>query len=554
MRKILISLIFIILFPFITFSQINDESYDRLSISHVLVLYNGDRYNQQIEKQFINQRRSDKYDAHQVEQQVIYLPQNSKHLDMNSKLTKIYQVLKDKKIPKAIIAKWYNRKKDGSMNLELIHSRGRYNADDYEYTNAQLTKRGNSYLKDYGNKLIDKTYIIVTEITDIQDARRRKKSKYHGFTSTNNTFVYKLNFKPEVRSMIYNSWIYSDDTKQIINEKIEKFENIDFPIKPITVIYKDLNYTQSNDTKGNILYRYKSDKELFTEMIEASYQKPMHDLSSDYEDFKVKTYIDTKSPLKAKIGLKEGLSVDQRFYVYEYVWDEDLDKAVTKRKAVIRAKEITDNRSIANGHSNCSRFYQTAGWTIDEGMLIEQRNDIGASLAAGWETGKMGGFSLRGDLRTGKFTSIASLYVFADVNFSKSEYSSKLFKNIDTKSDFIFTKFSVGIAKGFNFAYNFEFMPFVSYGMEFANNSNNFELEGVNSTKEYSSISSSLIKYGASLTMNITHNVQLYGTFAGYNPIGNITAGKKTKTDIKWTDVFEDREGFTKTCGLRVLF
>lgn len=554
MRKILISLIFIILFPLVNFSQVNDESYDRLSISHILILYKGDIYNKQVLNLFLRQHRSDKYDDHQLKGQIIYLPQGAKYANENNRVEYFRELLKSHEIPKALVAKWYNRKSDGSMNLELIHSRGRYNADDYEFTNAQLTKRGNAHLKDYGNKLIDKTYVVITEIRDIKSAREVKKSKYHGYTSHNNTFVYKLEFKPEVRTKVYDSWIYSDDSKKVISKKYEKFENIDFPIKSITKMYETLDYRQSNDTKNNILYAYKSDKMLFSEMIEASYQKPMHDLSTNYDDFKVKTYIDTKSPLKAKIGLKEGLTVDQRFYVYEYVWDESADKAIAKRKAVIRAKKISDNRTIAKGHSVSSNFYQTAGWGIDEGMLIEQRNDIGASIAAGWETGKMGGFSLRADMRTGSISGIPSLYVFADVNFSKSEYSSSLFNNGDSNIDFIFTKFSIGIAKGFNFAYNFELIPFVSYGMEFASTSNNFKLKDVNSSDEYSSLSTSLLKYGASLTMNITHNVQLYGTFSGYNPIGNTTAGKKTKTNIAWNDIFEDRNGFTKTCGLRILF
>jgi hypothetical protein len=97
----------------------------------------------------------------------------------------ILKQLHKENIPKLAVEKWYNRQADGSMDLRLLHKRGRYNADDYDSSLAQLIKRVNTNLKYYGNKLINKTYVILSEIHDIERARDRKKSKTHGYSADN---------------------------------------------------------------------------------------------------------------------------------------------------------------------------------------------------------------------------------------------------------------------------------------------------------------------------------------------------------------------------------
>lgn len=546
MRKLIILLLLIFALPLVNKAQLDNENYDRLSTTHILVLYSGDKYNDDIKKLFLKQKRSDKYNEHQVSKQILHLPIEAKYLREAEKMTYILESLKKEEIPKLIIEKWYSRESNGNMNLSLIHSRGRYNADDYDYSDAQLTKRGSTNLKDYGNKLIDKTYIIVSEIDDIESAREWKNSKSHGYTSKNHSYVFKLDFNPIVREKIYETWIYDDDPQETKDNKNLIFQKINFPLKNITHIYKKLDYTQSNENKNNIFFKYKSDSELFTEMINASYHEVMQDLSTNFEDFMVKTYIEKTSPLSAKIGLKESLSVDQRFFVYEFIWDESKDKAIAKRKAIIRASKISDNRRIAEGHSLSSNFYQTAGWSIEKGMLIEQKNDLGISLTAGWENGVMGGFALRADMRTGSLTNIPALYIFADLNLSNKEY------DIFSKENSVtFTKFTVGIAKGFNFAYNFELIPFVSYGMEYALFSESVDIENNDSEDR---LNTNLFKIGSALSMNLTHNIQVFGNISYYLTFGDVTAGKDTKLDMSWTDIFEDRKGITSMLGLRILF
>lgn len=541
-----IILLFTFILPMRLISQTVDEEYDRLTTTHILVLYNDESYNNDIESIFTRMERSPKFDIHQVNTQVIYLPTRAKYAVDDEKRNYIINALQEKQIPRAIIEKWYNRTSDGNMDLKLIHKRGKYNADDYEFLEAQLKKRGDAAIKDYGNKLINKSYIIVSEIYDIENARNYKNVKAHGYSCKNITYTYKLDFNEAVRQNIYDSWIYPDDSELVRQDKIYLFNNIEFNLIPISQHYEDLNYTQSDENRNNPFYIYKSDNELFTEMIYASYTKPMDYLSSSFEEFKVKTFIDKKHPLQAKIGKKEGVYTDQKYFVYEHEWSDKLNKAVPVRKAVIRANNIAENRRVTAGDSPSTTFYQTAGWNIQEGMLIQEHNDLGVSFATGWEAGVMGGFSLRLDYRTGFITGIPALYIFGDINFSSKNYE------IGGNSDrnLIFTKYSFGVAKGFNFAYHFEVIPFIAYGVEHAVSSNNIRLDD----NDYSKLRTSIFKYGVGLSMNIVHNVQLFSIYSIVNPIGDVTADKDTKLNRKWKSIFEDRYGATRLYGLRILF
>jgi hypothetical protein len=94
-------------------------------------------------------------------------------------------------------------------------------------------------------------------------------------------------------------------------------------------------------------------------------------------DFQVQTPIYALSPIRARVGTKEGLSVDQRYFVYEQV--QDARGVVTsKRRGVIRAKKVAYN---AGNNALTSSFYQTSGGKLDAGMNLKQAPDAGMALA-----------------------------------------------------------------------------------------------------------------------------------------------------------------------------
>jgi len=242
------------------------------------------------------------------------------------------------------------------------------------------------------------------------------------------------------------------------------------------------------------------------------------------------------------------LKCDQQYFVYQYKWNEKIGKAEPNRQAVVRATgKIVDNRLVATGSSPESRFYQTYGGTIKEGMILQQRLDIGLSTIAGYETGNIGGMDLNFMIRTGSFTKVTALYLMIDVGFESKDYISTTF---GTKK-FSFVRYSFGLGKGMRLGRIIELTPYAQYGIEQTSN------EDLN----FKEISTGFIKAGAMLGISLTHNLSILGQVNYYSPSGDITT--KGKDDKKgtipgktWSDetAFKDRSGMGIMAGIRFEF
>ena len=133
---------------------------------------------------------------------------------------------------------------------------------------------------------------------------------------------------------------------QYLNTKAEraaKFDAANFPITFVSsvsgVIFSEQPKPGTQLAKLTLIK--KSDDQLFQEFVEKGIEKAEYGITSKLEDFKVKTSVYGTNPISAKIGLKEGLEVDYRFFVYEQeqgndgsiksvrkalIWEERLDR------------------------------------------------------------------------------------------------------------------------------------------------------------------------------------------------------------------------------------
>jgi hypothetical protein len=66
-------------------------------------------------------------------------------------------------LAKAMVAKWFNRDKNGCFNMQLIGERGKYDATEMDLAVAQSSKRGVALLADAGEELIKNTFLIVND-------------------------------------------------------------------------------------------------------------------------------------------------------------------------------------------------------------------------------------------------------------------------------------------------------------------------------------------------------------------------------------------------------
>ena len=76
-------------------------------------------------------------------------------------------------------------------------------------------------------------------------------------------------------------------------------------------------------------------------------------MSLQQQAFRVKAMISGVKPIAAKIGKKEGLKFDQRYFVYENREKRNGD-VTSKRIGVVKSMKVVDNRNITTGQTEPS--------------------------------------------------------------------------------------------------------------------------------------------------------------------------------------------------------
>ncbi len=493
------------------------------------------------------------------------------------------QTLLSSKVTNQVVAKWFERANDGSFDIGMLQKRGLYNATDDDVLKAQATKRGNAALEDAGEKLLNNSYIMVLEYNKVMPYEVWKMSQQsatnllgtqagvdlgggeirkNGWMATLKASLYKIDWTDSVAAVFWQEmWTSRNDDAKTKNERKSKFDNFTFPVKFIMATDALGDGSQYNaDVPLLAPPVQKTREQLFVQLIETSVDNALEMIEMKYEPFRVKVPVYSTGPIKAKVGLKEGITCDKRFFVLEYELDGQGNK-VANRKAVVRARKTVDNRQLATGKTDLyTSFYQSAGRKIEPGMLLQQRNDFGLGISVGYGVGEIGGIYLKGDYNVSKIIgkalkdgwSITQLKLYAALGtetkntYKDNEVIYSPWGSIDGK-DINFLRYEVGISKGWYFLRNFSFAPFVGLGMEKATYADVSDTE----------VNTLLVNAGATVTMNLMHFLQVFGDF---NLNMTTTAMDKDSNPIKtnadeivtYTQIFKDRMGPTIDFGIRI--
>lgn len=518
------------------------STYDRSSITFLFLDFPSDNHATDVKGKIEQIVFADKFYNNNVSYLTLPAPFNRGDLG-GKKEDFIKQSIESKKIAADIISKWYARKDDGTMSMDLVEERGMFNATDAAFIKAQTTKRGNSMLKDYGNRLIERSYILVLDYKDVLTMAEAKITKMRGWKSTITAYLYKVDYNAEVQNALYDSWIYDDDTPQVKAEKKQKFDQIVFPISYVTQTQLMITSTQVGEgTQLGKFIKQKTDDQLLSELVQKGYDESLYFLEKNYEDFRVKTPIYQTNPIRAKVGKKEGIKTDYRFFAYEYVYDEKTNSSKQKFRGVIRAtSKIVDNRQVATGDMGTTKFYQTAGRHLETGYLLQQRNDYGIEVGLGYEAGNVGGVYGRIDARLGRFIGVRSLFLYVEGGAEMKDYTIAFteYKGI------AFTHYGAGLAKGFQITRNIELRPYFGVGQEMASHKD-FKNTNLDELKVL------YAKGGANLALNLKHNFQVFGGVGFYSFVSN-AENKNGDMGVKWSDIFVDENNNKREGGASVL-
>ena len=471
---------------------------------------------------------------------------------------KVTDLLQQNKIGQKIIAKWFNRQPDGTFNVNLLKERGMFNANDADFTVASASKRGESALMDMGLGLINKSYVVVFDFDQLMTMQQvydkqetpADKRNMNGFRATVNAYVYKLNFNDSVAAYFFQDYWTSTPSQA----KASAFEAAKFPFIPVQHIQREVMGTQYNPGHTLAPKVQKTSDELLQLLIQAANQSVIDEVEKKNDDFRVKAYVSAVKPIAAKIGKKEDLKFDQRYFVYENRERKD-GSVVSERRAVVKAMKVVDNRKVTTGDTEPSLFYQIAGGKVDAyGMFMEQKNDVGANFILGYTEGGMSGATGRLEYyigrpfyKTGKLSkglTSLKLYVEGGYNTGTFDYNNGITNYTD--ADFTFLRVSGGLSKDFYLTHFMHWGPFVGYGIE------NATWDGSDNK-----ISTDFIEAGARIGINIKYNIQLIGSATYYMMISSEetdSADAVVDDEVEYSDNFERGDGLGISVGLRIMF
>jgi len=473
---------------------------------------------------------------------------------------KISTWLNQNKVGQQIMARWFNRQPDGSFNVDVLKERGLFNANDNDFMVASASKRGESSLMDMGLQLVSQSYLLAFDFSEIMSMTQyydknevpAEKRIMNGFKSSVNTYLFKLDFNDSFAAVFFQQyWAGNDDPN--LEAKKAAFDNAEFPFVFVGKQHNDISSTQYSEGQPLAPKVQKSKGELMMQMSQMALDAALTDIENQNQDFRVKAMVSEVRPISAKIGKKEGLKFDQRYFVFENR-QRNNGTLYSKRVAVVKSMKVVDNRQVTTGETKPSNFYQIAGGKVDNyGMFLEQHNDIGLNVFLGSTFTGLTGFTGRAEYYISK-----AFGGFVGSGSGKGATSWKIYAEggYDLKNDyevlngfvdnFTFLRVSFGLAKDFYPASFIHWGPFIGYGVE----SISWE------SSDTESISSDFIEVGARIGINLVHNIQLVGSATYYSLLTSESEDTETgaKEDFEYKDYFEDRMGLGFSAGIRFMF
>jgi len=368
--------------------------YRRSSLYTMMINEPSRKYSDVIVNTFMNTEIPDKFNDHNLEERKIansLIPMLGKREEkIKIQEDNITNYLNTNNIAKKLVCKWFDRKLDGSFDMNLIADRGKYDASEMDVKLAQSSERGMALLADAGEELINNTFVIVNDFDFVSKEEVANGAKQtlsvlkkladkvdvevnttkvdlalttagKGYVVRTTSYLYQLVWNDSVASVFYND--YWMDSKSLSKMRKFAFENSDiFKLKYIgyEVAWADLQAT---------VFTKKTEEELVTIAAIRAIDNVIAKLQKKYEVFRTKTPLYNNEPLSAKIGLKEDLEKGDKFEVLEQVMDKK-GRTSYKRRGIIKVDKdhIWDNRFMADEeHELTDNLVQTEDYTIFKG-------------------------------------------------------------------------------------------------------------------------------------------------------------------------------------------
>jgi len=288
---------------------------------------------------------------------------------LSGEITKmqIDSFLIDSKLANKIVAKWFNEN-NGLFNMELIQERGFYNASEMEASIAKGQARGLASLGDAGEELIKNTFVVFSKpifienepvaraakvIADIKaneisnsllrnEALKTSEKAYEkakeGYSVWTRTWLYQLEWNETVASTFYSE--HWNNYSEFVNSNNYKLKYVGSELSTSLVVFS--------------LNEKRTEADIIKLATVRNLDKVFAKLQKEYDVFKPMVPIISIDPIKAHIGMKEGIEGGEKFDILEMVYDEQEGITTYKKVSTVKVEKdkVWDNRFNAGQKVN----------------------------------------------------------------------------------------------------------------------------------------------------------------------------------------------------------
>lgn len=374
------------------------SQYRRSSICSFLISRTDQNMYDRIQEKFLEIPTPDQYNNHDLSIRLLNVDKKGNYADS------IDIWLNDNFIASRLVGKWFDRNVlTGECTLDLVKSRGVYNASELDRELAARSARGLAMLEDAGEELIGNTFVLVHEAHYIDNAKRSQNVstglKIFGalaggfigvdvsdlFDSLGDLAATFKGFRVKIHSRLYQL-VWDDETsgtfyKEMYAEAPDEAKRSTFESRRGMFKLKYLGEVESSGSKNSFLGISEEHPEI---MIRKACQRAIddnvRDLQRDFEVFRVKSPIKEVNgkEVKVAIGMKEGVNENSEYEVLE---PQEKDGRIEyKRIGVIQPvkDKIWDNRYMAleegayGADLDATTFTVKSGNAPYEGLLVRQ--------------------------------------------------------------------------------------------------------------------------------------------------------------------------------------
>ena len=360
--------------------------YERNSMHVMMIRHLNQKFDDIIEDVFLKMPFPQRFNNHDLGVKTMSFAESEGDQSNN-----IASFISQVNLGKKMIAKWFDRDKTtGSFDVELIKSRGFYNATHNQKEIARSTARGMTLIEDAGENLISKTFLLISDIRykskgsvswfikgmlnayfgnikGLQDAMQ----SIGGFKVIITSYLFQLDWNEEIAYEFYTKYYTENGNADADKVKAFVSDNELFTMKYV-------GKTESESSEVNFASS-KDPKALLVKVSTRTLDLNIAQLQHQYADFRIKAPILTTEPISADVGKKEDINENSRFEVLERVLNDD-GKIVYERVGIVKPKKgkIKDNRfmSAEDESSEASfevtEFEKISGKEILPGMFIRE--------------------------------------------------------------------------------------------------------------------------------------------------------------------------------------